>query len=610
MKKITLKNTIFLSFIIVIMIFCLFVSALGAYFIKINIMDSRQSQVTDALEAASSVLEEKIDEIEFALQLGLPTDDYEKIKEKANLDYIYDIPISDIEQADSFIAKKAVTEKEVSGIRVITHNELRNLDEHLVSKVDVDIKYTPKTQPSSLKVLRDAIVAESAVAITDKTGNVTRVVCAGNIINRDYDLVDKIRDLVFEEKTYNGVPVGTVTIFQDDVRIATNVLDENGNRAIGTRVSKIVYDNVVLEGKTWLDRAFVVTDWYITAYKPIKDINGKIIGILYVGILERPFIDMAKNTLLAFFAIVIIMGLIAIIISVLLSSMIAKPVTEMLAAIKRISSGQLKSTVKSKRSIKELDQLSDSFNEMANKLDESYEKLQRSKEGIELLNKNYLDLISFVSHELKGILASTILNAYSVRDGFLGMVNFKQQKALDSITRNLDYLDSTVKNFLDLSRIEKNEITVNKRTIKLKEDVVDVSLDNFAKQITEKNITVENLISGDLEMNADKDLTLVVVNNLISNAIKYGEINGKIIIKASKVADDRTQASIYNDSQPLTEEEGKIIFEKFRRLNTAKTKNVKGTGLGLFITKEIVTSQGGEIFMKPSANGNEFIFTI
>jgi two-component system NtrC family sensor kinase len=62
-----------------------------------------------------------------------------------------------------------------------------------------------------------------------------------------------------------GEDIGTATLFLDDIRIATNVLTDEGSRAIGTRASQEVYDQVAGEGRRWLGRAFVVNDWYITA---------------------------------------------------------------------------------------------------------------------------------------------------------------------------------------------------------------------------------------------------------------------------------------------------------------------------------------------------------
>ena len=86
-------------------------------------------------------------------------------------------------------------------------------------------------------------------------------------------------------------------------RISTNVRNADGTRAIGTRVSKEVNTAVLREGKPWNDRAFVVNDWYITAYEPIRSIRDEIIGILYVGTLEKPYLDIANQVMATFILI-------------------------------------------------------------------------------------------------------------------------------------------------------------------------------------------------------------------------------------------------------------------------------------------------------------------
>ena len=164
--------------------------------------------------------------------------------------------------------------------------------------------------------------------------------------------------------------------------------------------------------------------------------------------------------------------------------------------------------------------MAESFNDMTVGLKEREKSLRVSNEKLAALNKSYLDLIGFVAHELKGILASTMMNAYAVRDGFLGMVNFKQRKALDSITRNLDYLDATVKKFLSLSRIERGELPVNKTNLKLQK--TSSTLDRLAgADGLKKGLKIANEISPDLLVKVDADLMQIVANNLVSNAIKY-----------------------------------------------------------------------------------------
>jgi signal transduction histidine kinase len=453
------------------------------------------------------------------------------------------------------------------------------------------------------------MVKEYALPILDKNGNVEKVYYGGRIINRDYELVDKIRLLVFGSEQYHSKPVGTVTIFQDDTRISTNVLDETGQRAIGTRVSEQVYKEVVGKGNVWDDRAFVVNAWYKTAYEPITSINGNIIGIIYVGTLAEPFNSMTRHITLAFLAIVAVATALAAILSLILAAGISRPLTQLLNATHKLSSGDLTYTGEEKTGVAEIDNLADAFNDMSVKLNEREKSLKITNEKLADANKNYIDLIGFVSHELKGILASAIINAYAVRDGILGMVNFKQRKALDSITRNLDYLESTVHKFLNLGRIEKGDLVVNKTELDIRKDVFDVSIDSLKPMAVRKNITIDNEVEQNLRVNADHDLMLVTANNLISNAIKYGRENGRILIK-SKGNGTKVEIDVYNDSTPISAEQKDRLFKKFSRLETAETKKVKGTGLGLYITMQIIEKHGGRIRVEPRHAGNSFIFEI
>ncbi|MBL7145221.1 MAG: sensor histidine kinase, partial [Phycisphaerae bacterium] len=93
------------------------------------------------------------------------------------------------------------------------------------------------------------------------------------------------------------------------------------------------------------------------------------------------------------------------------------------------------------------------------------------------------------------------------------------------------------------------------------------------------------------------------------NAVKYGLEKGKIIISSEDLA-DKVQIEVYNDSRPIREEEKEKLFKKFSRLEDSKDKKIKGTGLGLFLTKEIITQHGGDIWVRPEENGNSFIFQL
>ncbi len=480
----------------------------------------------------------------------------------------------------------------------------------MYEKSVIEIKPTAKARPTEIHILDSAMAVGYAKPLFDNAGHVRAGMYGGKIINRDSELVDKIRSFVFENKMYEGRPTGTVTIFLDDVRIATNVLDKNGERAIGTRVSATVYKKVVEEGQTFLDRAFVVTDWYLTAYEPIRNIEGKVIGILYVGILEKPFVDMRRNVFLVFLGIVVLASLLAVILGLVLAQGMARPLTRLLEAAGRFSRGDLSHRIGMFNSrVREIDVLAEAFNDMAAKIDEREKKLEALNKELAALNKSYLDLVGFVSHELKGILSSTIMNAYTVRDGFLGMVNFKQRKALDSIARNLDYLEATVKNFLNLSRLEKGELTVSKSEVLLKENIVDPSLEAFGRQATDKEMQVVNDVPAGLKVMADVDLLQIVVNNLVGNAVKYGQRGGVLRVSA-ETRNGTAHVEVYNDGKPLAPDEIDKLFRRFSRLKSEETRNVQGTGLGLFVSKEIVEKHRGRIWVEARPKGNAFVFEI
>lgn len=221
----------------------------------------------------------------------------------------------------------------------------------------------------------------------------------------------------------------------------------------------------------------------------------------------------------------------------------------------------------------------------------------------------YLDLIGFVSHELKGILSSIILNTYNLQNEILGSLNPAQKKTLASISRNLDYMNNTVKNFLSLSRIEKGQMELNQASIELRGEIFDPCLEAFTQWMDEKKIKVENRIDQELSVEVDLGLIQIVVNNLISNAIKYGIEGGNLIID-KKISDSFVEIEIYNDAKPIEKVDLERLFKKFSRLLYRGTERVKGTGIGLFISKEIVEAHGGRIWAEPKANGNSFKFTL
>ena len=604
-----LKTRMIVSFLPVILGLGVVIGIFDYFMIKTKIVHRAQLQVCSNLRAARSTFNDEIDKMKGPFNCLRIAENAAELKHCLDLDYFFVVERSQEETIKSDIVRRAFKGNGTGGARIIDSVELRAMGEEMFERAFIEIRPTPMARPTQRTALTSAMAIEYAQPFFNNQGVVTRVIYGGKIVNRYFNLVDRIRDFVSEDGQYKGRPTGTVTIFQDDVRIATNVQTEAGERAIGTRVSSAVYHNVVEQGKPWLTRAFVVNDWYLTAYEPIRDVNGGIIGMLYVGILERPFIDLLWTTFTRYIWILGIGALIAVLLSIVLAATIARPITSFVKAAGTIAEGDLDHRVTSKTSIAEINELARSFNEMAGKLSERDRSVREANEKLTVLNTRYIDLVGMVSHELKGILSSTVLNTCSVLDGYLGEINQGQRKALKSVARNLEYFDSTVNNFLNLSRIEKGELTLEQSEFRLREDVIEASVESFVRQAEDRGMTIENSVGADIAVYGDASLIQMVVNNLLGNAIKYGEEKRPIRISALHL-DAKVAVEVYNDGRPLTIDQQQKLFKRFSRLDSPEGKRVRGTGLGLFLCKEIVELHGGSIRSEPREKGNAFLFTI
>lgn len=219
---------------------------------------------------------------------------------------------------DIFV-KNALKGISISGTQIIEKNDLYKEGNELLKKAYFKIIPTPKAKQIGEIEIEKAMVLKSAHPIKDFSGEIIGGIIGGILINRNYEIVDLIKNIVFSGARYRGKEIGTATIFLGDIRISTNVIDKEGNRAVGTRAMKDVGEQVLDKGIPWIQRAFVVDDWYITAYEPIWDIENRIVGMLYVGMLEARYISMREKIILLFFLFSMSGMLIALTVSFMLS---------------------------------------------------------------------------------------------------------------------------------------------------------------------------------------------------------------------------------------------------------------------------------------------------
>lgn len=220
--------------------------------------------------------------------------------------------------------RKALERRRISGTEVLTREDLLREGEALANRAALKLIPTPKARPPDRQEETSGLVLRSTHPILDFNGEVLGTVSGGLLLNRNEEIVDQIKNIVFKDAKYRGKDVGTATIFLKDVRVATNVLDREGKRALGTLAMREVQEQVLEKGLPWTQRAFVVDDWYITAYEPIRDIEERIVGILYVGLLESRYTLMKERLILLFFLLSMSAMLVALTISFLLSWRVQK----------------------------------------------------------------------------------------------------------------------------------------------------------------------------------------------------------------------------------------------------------------------------------------------
>jgi two-component system NtrC family sensor kinase len=151
--------------------------------------------------------------------------------ERLYLDFIIHPYQGDSLLNDPFI-KMALEKKEISGTQVLSGDELSREGRDLAQKAVIQSIPVPKEKPTRKIEETSGIVLKSAYPITDFDGEILGALTGGVLLNRNYEIVDRIKNIVFKEAKYKGEEIGTATIFLGDLRISTNVMDKEGNRAI------------------------------------------------------------------------------------------------------------------------------------------------------------------------------------------------------------------------------------------------------------------------------------------------------------------------------------------------------------------------------------------
>lgn len=508
----------------------------------------------------------------------------------------------DDQSGDDLVAAVLRDQVPVAATSVIPEKELQKEAPLLVKQAYFKFIDTPMARTRNETEQTSGMMLKAAAPIFDREGNFLGVVYGGTLLNKNYEIVDEVKQTVFQELKYKGEDIGTATIFQDDVRISTNVRNKDNSRAIGTRVMKEVYDQVIANGLPWVDRAYVVNNWYITAYEPIEDINHERIGILYVGILEQKYFDIKRDIILAFLTITILGVLITMVFSYFISQRISIPIKKLVLASREIADGNLDAQVEI-RSSDELGKLAYTFNKMAAALKERDQQLKEftrkkisESERLAMVGQ----LAANVAHELNNPLQGIITYASLSLEKETFDNSCKQN--INKIVIQANRCRDIIRGLLDFSRQKHPDKTLcNINTL------LQGCLSLVENQAIFHNIEVV--------MNLDPSLPMIIVDpsqiervflNLIINAAEAMEGAGRLTITT---AIDSVDQSIHIDVQDtgsgISPENIEKVFDPF--FTTKETGH--GVGLGLAISYGIVEEHNGKLSVE-SKLGKGTTFTV
>ena len=221
------------------------------------------------------------------------------------------------------------------------------------------------------------------------------------------------------------------------------------------------------------------------------------------------------------------------------------------------------------------------------------------------------DFVAKVSHEIRTPLIAMEKSLSLILSKTTGPLSEEQDKFLAITDRNLKRLSALINDLLDLSKLEAGKVALVREPVVI-EKVIEEPILVFRNWAETKSIKIDKKIQEGLpQANIDANKIIQVINNLLGNAIKFTPDNGTITVEAVLRGDKEIEISVTDTGIGISEEELPKVFHKFYQVSGNLQTEIRGTGIGLAIAKEIVELHGGRIWVESQiGKGTRFIFTL
>ncbi|EKO3476804.1 cache domain-containing protein [Vibrio fluvialis] len=537
-------------------------------------------------------------------------------KQRYDLDFLTFERVDTLEQKFRYLD---LTKRE-SFFEVLSQSELAQLDPQLAKRAEIERVNADRTETRGL-------VSRTVIPVLNQYNDIIGFLDGGLLLNNSSTLVDQIRDLIYPTKQDNLRPIGTLTIFLDNLRVSTNVplnSDERAGRAIGTRVSNEVRDAVLNQGKEWVDKAYVYDAWYITAYQPIRDQYDNVVGMLYTGYLLWPFVKTYLTNIVEIGVATLLLLLASGVFVYRGSRDLFRPIERIHRVVKLVQLGKnqrIGAIGLDERH--ELAQLAKQFDNMLDLLQQRNEEIQRAAHDLEekildrtaslqekteqlehhiqLLNQTRDKLIVHEKlaalGELTAGIAHEINNPTAVILGNTELIRFelgddakRVEEEIDAIMLQIDRIRNITRSLLQYSRHGgvQDEITwqhVN--------PIIDESITLVKTGSKKRDVEFVTDLHAQSSVEVNRHQLLQILVNLQMNAIHAMNGKGKLTIRSEDWCEHGEVLGaivhIEDEGCGIKPEHLKRVFDPFY------TTKREGTGLGLSVSQSLLSQTGGEI---------------
>ncbi len=534
------------------------------------------------------------------------------------------------------------TGRTAASVAVLQPAQQGLLSPALQARVAVPLVATRNALPSERQQEQRAMVVLATAPVRAAGGRVLALLQAGVLLNHNLPFIDHINQIVYPEGALPFGSQGTATLFLDDVRISTNVRlfdaaadaaqpgapdgaagptvasasaspstapGSGAQRAIGTRVSAAVRQAVLGRGETWLDRAFVVNDWYVSAYQPLADAAGERVGMLYVGYLERPFTWLKYGVLAGIGVVFFGVMLLAAWWSARWARAISSPLEQMARTLQQVQAGDPQARVGTVASGDEIGALAGHLDGLLQTVADKTDALQALNAALDaevadrtqalqaaqaqLLRAEKMaavgQLTASIAHEVNNPIAVIQGNLDLVRE-LLGPAAAPVLTELRLVDAQIERMRLIVTQLLQFAR--PTEFAGYVEAVEPAAALQD-SLVLTHHLLARSGITIERDFRATRTAAINRQELQQVLVNLLVNAVHAMPAGGTLTLACSDwAAPDGAPGvclRVMDSGAGLADELLGVLFQPF------VTRKKDGTGLGLWISRSIVERYGGDL---------------